>query len=121
MLRPLILDLLSLLLPLAVGALAFWAGWSFRRWPRALRIAYLVLTVVVAAGVSWAVGLFPDTLGWLVSWVGGAIALFTWIALLVLGVVWATPGRRLSSPFLACLVGLAGCLLLIEGSGPLWW
>jgi ABC-type bacteriocin/lantibiotic exporter with double-glycine peptidase domain len=36
-------------------------------------------------------------------------------------VVWSVPNRSLSSGFLGCLVALAGCLLLIEASGRLWW
>lgn len=122
MLRPLVFDILALVLPLFLGALAFWGGRSLRRLPGGLRVCFVGFAVVIVAGgaVSLA-GLLPDAVGRLVSWVGGGTVLLSWAALLLLGVAWSAPGRRLSGGFLTGLAAVAGCLLLIEGSGPLWW
>jgi hypothetical protein len=122
MLRPLPLDLLTFLLPLSAGALAFVLGRSFRRWPRALRIGTVVLALaVVAAGATSLARILPSDAGLVMSWLGGPTVLLSGVALLLLGVVWGVPNRSLSSGFLAALTALAGCLLLIETSGRLWW
>jgi hypothetical protein len=122
MLRPLILDVLALVLPLGVGALAFWGGRFFRRLPKVVRLGLVAGAVACVAGGAAAVaGVLPDGVGRAVSLVGGGTVLLAWVALLLLGAAWAAPDRRLSSGFLACLTALAGGLLVIEGSGPLWW
>jgi hypothetical protein len=122
MLRPLVLDILALLVPACVGALTFWGGRSLRRLPRVLQVGSVVLAVaVVAGGAASLAGLLPDRVGQLVSLAGGGTVLLSWAALLLLGIAWAAPDRCLSTAFLACLAALAGCLLVIESSGPLWW
>jgi hypothetical protein len=122
MLHPLMLDVLGFLLPLCVGACAFVAGRSLRRMSRTVQIALVVLCigVVAVAGASF-VRPLPDEVGRVLSLLGGAAVLLSWVALLLLGVVWGVPGRSLSSGFLAALAGLAGCLVLIESGGRLWW
>src|SRR5262249_15792566 len=61
MLRPLVLDILNLLVPPCVGALLLWGGRSLRRLPRALRVGSVVLAVaVVAGGAASLAGLLPD-------------------------------------------------------------
>jgi hypothetical protein len=122
MLRPLALDVLALLLPLGLGALAFWGGRSLCRWPGWLQLGLVVLAVgVVAGGAASFAGLLPDEVDQWVSRLGGGTMLVSWVALFLLGAAWAAPNRRFSTGFLACLVAVAGGLLAIEGSGPLWW
>jgi hypothetical protein len=105
-----------------LGALAFWGGRFFRRLPAAVRLGLVTGAVVcVVGGAAALAGVLPDGVGRVVSLVGGGTVLLAWVALLLLGAAWAAPDRRLSSGFLACLAALAGGLLLIEGSGPLWW
>jgi hypothetical protein len=122
MLRPVGLDILGLLLPLVAGALAFWVGRRLRRWPVALATGMVALAVglVILGGGSMA-RLLPDGLEQAISQAGGATILLSGVALLLLGVAWSAPARRISAGFLASLVALAGCLILIETSGPLWW
>jgi hypothetical protein len=122
MFRPLFADLLTLLVPVGVGLLAFIGGWFFRRWPRWLQIACLgVAAAVVTGGAVALVGPLPDDMSALVSLAGGSTVLLCWAALLMVGIAWAAPNRRFSTGFLACLAAVAGGLLFIEGSGPLWW
>src|SRR5205814_1502410 len=87
MLRPLVLDILGLLLPLAAGALTFSLGQSLRRLPIALRVGIVALAIglVVGGGVSLA-RLLPDGLESALSEAGGATVLLSWAALLLLGV-----------------------------------
>lgn len=121
MLRPLALDLLALVLPIAAGTAAFAMGRSLQLWPRPLRWLALTFAVgtVAIAGVGLAAA--PSALmSPVLSAVGGTV-LLCWIALFLLGVAWSAPNRSFSSPFLGCIVALAGCLLLIEGAGPVWW
>lgn len=122
MLRPLPLDLLYFVLPLAIGAACFAVGAILRRWPLGVRIGLIALAVGLVAGGGLALArVLPFAVGaWLLP-VGGATVLLAWVALFLLGVVWRVPGRSLSSGFLAALAGLAGCLVVIEVSGPLWW
>jgi hypothetical protein len=120
--QPLLFDFLDVLLPLAVGAIAFLLGRSLRRWPGALRIGIVALAMaLVSAGALALSGFLPAAAGPMLSRLGGATVLLSWTALLLLGVVWSAPGRSFSSGFLAALAGLAGCLILIETSGRLWW
>jgi Peptidase C39 family len=122
MLRPLVLDILALLLPLGLGALAFWGGRLLRRvpgWLRACCVAFAV--IAVAGGAASFADLLPDRFSRSISPIGGGTVLLGWAALFLLGFAWSVPNRRFSPGFLACLAALAGCLLLIEASGPLWW
>jgi hypothetical protein len=75
----------------------------------------------MAGGIAEMAGLLPDNLTALQSLVGGATVLLCWAALLIFGIAWAAPNRRVSRGFLACLAAIAGALLVIESSGPLWW
>lgn len=122
MLRPLYLDLLYFLIPLAVGALAFLAGRTFRRWPLVVRIlAVLVALGIVTGGVLALARRLPFEVQPAVSWVGGATVILAWVALFLIGVVWGVPGRSFSSNFLVAIVAIAGVLVAIESAGPLWW
>jgi hypothetical protein len=122
MLRPLGLDILGFLLPICGGASAFLAGRSLRRLPRAAQIVLVALCVglVGVAGLPLLRSI-PDDVARMLSLLGGATVLLSGVALFLLGVVWSVPGRSLSSGFLAALAALAGCLLLIESGGRLWW
>jgi hypothetical protein len=122
MLRPLPLDLLWFVLPLAVGAGVFVAGRSLRRWPMSLRVGLVTLAVAVvgAGGLSLARLLPFEVEAWLAP-LGGATVLLGWVALFLIGIVWDVPGRSMSSAFLVAIALLAGCLVLIESAGPLWW
>src|SRR5947209_4007089 len=122
MLHPLPLDIVGFLLPVALGALAFATGRSLRHRRKPLRVGVLTVTVAVvaAAGLSLAVPLPGGFIDFL-SRLGGTTVLLYWAALLLLGVVWAAPGRGLSSGFIAALATLTGCLIVIETGGRLWW
>jgi hypothetical protein len=122
MLRPLLLDVLYFILPLALGVLAFTAGRSLRQWPRAVGITLgaLAISIVVAAGLVLARVMPMEVTAWL-SPIGGATVLLGWVAMFLIGVVWNVRARSTSTRFLAVLLGLAGLLIVIETSGPLWW
>ncbi len=122
MLRPLILDIFALLIPIGLGALLFCTGRSLFRLPKILQgILILLAVTIVLGGAASLARLLPDEVAQWVSRLGGNTAFLSWVALFLLGIAWTAPNRRMSTAFLGCLVGLAGCLLLIEGSGSLWW
>jgi peptidase C39-like protein len=122
MLRPLLLDILSLAIPLAVAAGAFIIGRSFHHWPKPFRaIMLLVSAAAVAVGAVSLARFVPDWMAERISLVGGPTILLSWAALLMLGIVWNVPGRSFSSGFLVVLAAIAFCLVMIESSGRLWW
>jgi hypothetical protein len=122
MLRPLSYDILALIIPILIGAMMFWCGRSLRRFPRILEIGLIVLAVaIVIGGAASLAGYLPDRINWFIWQVGGGTILLSWVAIFLLGIAWASQNHRLSHRFLATLVALGGCLVLIEGSGRLWW
>jgi len=122
MLRPLWLDLLTAMLPLVAGLLAFLAGralWRLPAWIFRLTIGLTVCGVALV-GIALCTSLADLTGAWLHA-VGGTLAVTCVAALLLLGVVWRKPGRSTSSLFLAVVIGLAGLLLFQDGGGRLFW
>ncbi len=122
MLRPPWLDLLALLLPPALGVLLFMAAAQLRRLPRFVFAAILTLTVSVVAFLVTAY--FSPLRDWTDAWLyplGGERSLACGAGLLLLGVVWGQPGRSTSSSFLVVVVALVTLILLLDGSGRLWW
>jgi hypothetical protein len=117
--RPLYLDVLSLLFPLSAGVLAFFIGRSLGRGRRLLRGALVLLALlVVAVGALSLAGQLPIQIDVALF---GATGVLSCVALFLLGIVWTVPGRSFNSDFLVVLALLAECLLLIESSGHLWW
>src|SRR5262245_11784410 len=120
MLRPLALDIVNLLIPIAVGAFAFLLGrWSFRA-PKLLRISIIVIAIaIVIAGVLALLRLLPVRAEPIVSRIGGATVILSCSALFLMGVVWSAPRRSFSTSFLAAIVGIGGILIVIESAGAL--
>lgn len=77
--------------------------------------------LTIGTGAASLVGNIPERVSRLFFIVGGETVVLAWAALVLLGVARAAHNRRLSSAFLYCIVALAVCLLIIEGSGSLWW
>jgi hypothetical protein len=122
MMRSLVWDLLSFLLPLVAGACAFLLGRSFQRCPKALRVAIIAASLLgVAVGVLSLGGLLPVQVRSVLSWLGGGTTMLCWSALILLGIVWSVPRRSMSTGFLAVLVAIAACMVFIDASGSLWW
>jgi hypothetical protein len=122
MLRPLILDISALLIPLCVGAIAFFVGRKQRRWSRALRIGLAILAIgIFCGGVASLVKLWPDRIGFVAHFVGGSTVLLSWLACYLIGIVWASPTRSLSRFFLACILIMAGVAIAVESCGHLLW
>jgi hypothetical protein len=122
MLHPLAVDLVTFLLPLCLGGIAFVAGRLLFRWPKPVRVLILSLTLaVVALGGASAAALLPSGINAALSRLGGGTVVLSWAALLLLGVVWSLPKRSLSTSFLAVLAFVAGTLVVIESGGRLWW
>lgn len=120
--RPLALDILDVVIPLAVGAALFIGGRLQRRLPMALRVVLVVaaIGIVVIGGLTLA-HVIPAEVGLWVSRIGGATVLLAWIAQFLVGIVWDTTGRSFSASFLVVLTILAGCLIAVESSGRLWF
>src|SRR5687768_6073629 len=122
MTRPILVDIVGIVFPIVIGAVLFVAGRFARRWPRSIRVGALTLAVgVVALGVMTLARLIPIEANRFVSKAGGSTVLLSYTAFFLLGVVWAVPGRSLSTSFLSTLAAVAGTLLVIEVAGPLWW
>ena len=119
--QPLLLDMLEFFLPLLAGALAFQAGRTIRSWRKAFRIGFAIFTTAVIVGGTALAFLLPDDAAPVFARLGGPTVLLSWIALLLLAIVWRVPGRSFSTGFLASIAVLAGCLIAIESSGRLWW
>lgn len=110
------------LLPVAVGGAAVWLGGQSVRLSRRLYggVVCLALAVLVAAGLCF-VKQFQDFTGPILDWIGGPVVLGTWAGLLLVGIVWKTPGRSMSRGFLGILVLLALGGITFENSGRLIW
>ena len=122
MLRPLALDVAAFLLPGVLCAGLFLLGTRFRRWPRAVRGAALVLALAaLGLGVASAYRLLPMRFERVGFQLGGLTCLLCWVACFLLGCVWSVPGRSMSSSFIASIGIVALLLAEIESSGRLWW
>jgi hypothetical protein len=120
--RPLAVDLATFALPLLIGVGLFLLGRSFRRWPWSLRAAAVTLSVtMIAAGLLALTSAFPDNLRRVLFLAGGLTVLLCCVAMFLFGVVWAVPGRSMSSPFIGTLAVVALIVIGIESSGRLWW
>jgi hypothetical protein len=120
--RPLALDILDMVIPLAAGLGLFIAGRMQRRLPMALRAVLVAaaIGIVVVGGLALA-HLIPAEVGFWVSRIGGATVLLAWVAQFLIGIVWDTTGRSFSATFLVLLTILASCLIAVEASGRLWF
>lgn len=122
MLRPLALDLAAFLLPGVLCVGLFLLGTRFRRWPRAVRAAAIVLAVAaVGLGVASAYRLLPMRYERIGFQLGGLTCVLCWVACFLLGCVWSVPGRSMSSGFIVSIAVVALLLAEIESSGRLWW
>jgi hypothetical protein len=121
-LRPLVVDVLAAIAPVAVGGLAFFGAMRLRHrpiWLFRTGVA-LVLGIVAVLGLAYFTSL-KDRTGPLLFPVGGEMAVACWSAAFLVGVVWVAPGRSVSSGFLALVVALAGVLLFLNGAAPVGW
>jgi hypothetical protein len=122
MFRPLFLDLLDVLLPLAAVFLALLGGrfleratlWIFRT------IIGLAITIVVVLGVTFFTP-YRGEVGDALWHVGGVSTIACGAAMLLLGVVWAARGRSTSTGFLRVMAGLVGLIVVLSSGGRLWW
>jgi hypothetical protein len=120
--RPLALDIAAFLLPIAFGVLLFLVGRGFRKWPLALRVLLLVVSLTaIAAGVLSGFHVLPVVVERNIQLAVGMTPLLCLVACFLLGVVRGVPGRSLTTPFLFALAGLALVIIAIESSGRLWW
>jgi hypothetical protein len=116
------IDVLWAVAPVGVGALTFYGAVRLRTRPKWLCRALItsVVAIVATLGLAYSTSL-KDRTGPLLFPVGGEMAVACWSAVFLLGIVWATPGRSISSVFLATVVALAGGLLFLNGAAPLTW
>jgi hypothetical protein len=120
--RPLAVDLLCFLLPLAAAVGLFLLGRTFRRWPRVVRAAALLAAVAAVAVGSLALGhALPFEVARAAFRLGGLRTVLCAAGVFLLGVVWGVPGRSTSSAFLLTLAGVATVVIGIDASGRLWW
>src|SRR5262245_54543381 len=122
MLRPMYLDLLDVVLPLGVAAVALACGRYAHRLPRAaFRLAVgLAVLVVLLLGVSYFVH-FPEPIAEALWHAGGEATVAAVLATFLLGVIWSAPGRSTSTGFLRALTGLVALVLVLNTGGRLWW
>jgi hypothetical protein len=95
--------------------------WSWRWSPRLrwLLISFAILMVgIVGASLGHIV---PMAVEEMVSFIGGATVICCWMALVLLGIVWAAPRRHFSSTFLVLLGLIAAILILLDSGARLWW
>ena len=120
---PLMWDFTGFVLPLFIGVLAFLSGRLFHRWPKPCRagIGVIAAGIVFVGGSLLLARALPPEIHRLLFRVGGATVLFSLVAVFLLGVVWAAPGRSIHAVVLALLITVAGSLLIIESSTRLWW
>jgi hypothetical protein len=122
MLRPLVSDFLGSLAPLGVGASAFLLGRFLHYFSKPLRLALISIAICSVTVVGLALcDIIPTWANRVFSFLGGPFFILSWAALFLFGVVWSAPHRRFSTGFLSCLVLVATTLLVLEGSGRLWW
>lgn len=122
MLRPLYLDLLDVLLPLAAGLAALGCGRQLHRLKPALFRAGVGLAVLVIGllGVSYFLP-FPEAVNDALWHAGGETTVACLAALLLLGVVWSARGRGTSTGFLRALVAVIALVLVLHSGGRWWW
>jgi hypothetical protein len=112
LLRPLWLDILGILAPLGVGALALGAG----RLSFPLRAARYVAIALAAGGLLILAD--SDVTDETVSEVGGPAIALCWVHLLLLGVLWGAVRARPPSLGLVVLLALSGSSLILMGIIP---
>jgi hypothetical protein len=120
--RPLAVDVLSALAPILAGLLALYAGRSLPRWPGwAKWLAVLANVGLLAVGVASITGALPPNAGRALAEIGGGTVVCCVVAAFLLGAAIGSPKVRFTSHFLVSMFGIACLLLLIEGSGRLYW
>jgi Peptidase C39 family len=120
--RPLVLDILDAVIPVAIGIVLFFGGRLQWRLPMIFRVLLVVVAIgIVAVGGMTLAHLIPREVGFWVSRIGGATVLLAWVAQFLLGMVWDTKGRSFSATFLVLIAVVAGCLIAVESSGRLWF
>jgi hypothetical protein len=121
-LRPLWVDLLLTLLPLALAIAAWVAGRYWARMPRELAVPLIILALlIVPLPLLRFVPGWRDFAGVLLHSFGGATRLECGAALFLLGIASAAPRKSLSPAFLGTVAGLVGLVMLTESAGRLWW
>ncbi len=120
--RPLAVDVVTFLVPLLVGVGLFVLGRWFRGWPRWVRVAVVTFALgVIGVAILATQRMLPFALEQWISGISGMITIVCLVALFLLGVVWAVPGRSMSSPFLAAISLIALSMIAVEAGGRLWW
>ena len=120
--RPLAVDVLSALAPILAGLLALYAGRSLPRWPGwAKLLGVLGSFALLAVGVTSVAGALPGPTGAILARLGGGTVACCIVAAFLLGAAIGSPRVSFSSHFLFSMFGIACLLLLIEGSGHLYW
>lgn len=110
------------LIPLVLAGLMFAWGRVAWHWPRFVQ--FILVGSAVAVVMTIALTLtkaLPVDIRPFLSILGGGTILLSLASLLLLGFVWAVPGRSFSSNFIIALSLIAFCLVLIEASGPILW
>src|SRR5256885_1542807 len=101
MLRPIYLDFLDILLPLAAGMTAFACGCYLHRLAPAIFRGVISLAVLVVLFLGFSTFLpFPEAVHDVLWRVGGETVIACAIAMLFLGIVFTARGRSTSSGFL---------------------
>ena len=119
--RPLVLDIVHTLLPMAGGLLAFAAGRQSARLRRPTYFTVIGIAVIVVV-IAWPVHLlFPVRLGAWLFRAGGEAAPAMWAGLFLLGVACMLPNRTLRTRFVVAVVSLVSVILLLQGGGRLIW
>jgi hypothetical protein len=120
--RPLAVDVAAAVAPILAGLLALYVGRSLTRWPGwGQLLAVLGSVAVLALGIAEVAGILPPTLSrGLIAFGGGTIVCCV-VAAFLLGAAIGSPRVSFSSNFLFSIFGIASVLLLIEGSGRLYW
>lgn len=120
--RPLAVDILTAAAPILSGLLALFLGRSLPRWPRVAQLLVVLAAVgCLAVGIASFTQTLPSQASLLLTQVGGGTVVCCLVAAFLLGVALGSPKVSFSSNFLYSLFGIASILLLIEGSGRLYW
>ncbi len=122
MLRPIYLDLLDVFLPLAASFGALVGGRFLECAPRwFFRLAVgLAVAIVLVLGITYFTPIRDDVSD--AFWhVGGVTTVACVLAMVLLGVVWASHGRSTSTGFLRTVAGLVALIVVLNSGGRLWW
>lgn len=121
MFRPLMIDLLAVLLLLAIGGVALVVGWRLHRCGRPWFLGGVMLSLLFSMVVVLSGTAFQDQAGTLIHRLGGAVLLGCFPGCFLMGVVWGNPRRTFSNGFCGFLTALLMALVVMAGGGRLMW